>query len=144
MLAVHDREHAEDHHFEPIHYRRDIIKTKHATRKNKKKRRRQLTNLIRTSSSGSIDGSRVDGVERQSVLDENDEVPDVPIPISSFPDDYSLKGSGDDIVAIPMEEMARLRSAEEGMGVGDLRSDDRSPLSPKITVFGTVSKETDV
>lgn len=83
-------------------------------------------------------------MERQSVLDENDEVPDVPIPISSFPDDYSLKGSGDDIVAIPMEEMARLRSAEEGMGVGDFRSDDRSPLSPKITVFGTVSKETDV
>lgn len=49
VLSTTDRE-QEDHHFEPVSVRRDIIQSKHRARKNKKRRRRRLSNLIKASS----------------------------------------------------------------------------------------------
>lgn len=141
VLASHDREHAEDHHFEPVNYRRDIIKAKHATRKNRRRRRRQLHNLMGTGSSASIDGSRADKAETQS-LAETDDVPDVPMPVSEFPEDYEYKEL-DDEVAIPLEELAGRSSSSpqphDSVDGGD--TELGLPLSPHVIVQ---SRQTEV
>ncbi len=134
VLSCDEREDPEDHHFEPVNYRRDIIRTKHATRKNRKKRRNQLHHLMKAASSFSVDGSRatppVDEVDA-------DDVPDVPMPIAEYPDDSSIK-QRDDTVVISMEDLnSRQLSEPEPTG-----SIDRVPLSPKS--FDAGSKETNV
>lgn len=53
MLSITDREH-EDHHFEPVNVRRDIIQSKHRARKNKYRRRRHLSNLMKASSERTV------------------------------------------------------------------------------------------
>ncbi len=49
VLNIKDREY-EDHHFEPVNVSRDIIQSKHRARKNKYRRRRHLSNLMKASS----------------------------------------------------------------------------------------------
>lgn len=131
VLASHDREHAEDHHFEPVNYRRDIIRTKHARRKNRKRRQRQLQQLMHTTSTNSIDSGRT----------EADAVPDVPIPVAEgAEDDISIKEA--DAMFIPMENLEPGRATI----TDELRDDDGydqqdQPLSPKVIIE---SKHTEV
>ncbi len=71
MLAITDREH-EDHHFEPVNVSRDIIQSKHRARKNKYRRRRHLSNLIKSSSERTVSDIGQELVEepRGEVLEE--------------------------------------------------------------------------
>ena len=134
MLASHEREHPEDHHFEPVNYRRDLIRTKNASRRNKRRRRKQLHNLMHATSSASIDSR----AENQSVMDGMDEVPDVPMPVSEFPEDYDEYKEPDDMVpGIPLQELQPRP---------DLRAEleaerDTVPLSPTVIID---SKQTEV
>lgn len=88
-------------------------------------------------------------MENQSVVDETDDVPDVPIPVSEFPDDYSLKEAD---IAIPLEELPSSHvgggrdrddssDAEDEIDGRDFDVDVSLPLSPKVLV---TSKHTDV
>lgn len=69
-------------------------------------------------------------------MDEMDEVPDVPMPVSEFPGDYDEYKEPDDMVpGIPLQEMQPtpdLRAEEQELGV---------PLSPKVILD---SKQTEV
>ena len=53
VLSTTDRE-IEDHHFEPVSVRRDIIRAKHRARRNKVRRRRHLSNLMKASSERTV------------------------------------------------------------------------------------------
>lgn len=53
VLSTTDRE-IEDHHFEPVSVRRDIIHAKHRARRNKVRRRRHLSNLMKASSERTV------------------------------------------------------------------------------------------
>lgn len=88
------------------------------------------------ASSVSIDGSRADRAENQSIVDENDEVPDVPMPVSEFPEEYDEYKEPDDVVTVPMQSLSDRTGSEDG-------DSQRSfvPLSPKIIVE---SKQTEV
>jgi hypothetical protein len=94
-----------------------------------------------TASSVSIDDSRGDKAESQSIMD--DDVPDVPMPVSEFPEEYEEYKEMDEMVpGIPLQHLQPLPDLgaeegviEEGDGVGLV------PLSPKIIID---SKETKV
>lgn len=79
-------------------------------------------------------------MDSQSYVEETDDVPDVPIPINEFPDDYSLKEPDDRVVSIPMEDLTPLTDHAAHMGEED---SDKSqvPLSPRVIV---TSKHTSV
>ena len=141
MLASHDREHAEDHHFEPVNYRRDIIRTKNATRKIKRKKRQKLAALMGGTSSYSISSSRVDRPEL-AALDETDDVPDIPFPVADYPD-YTRDESGRGSVAISMVEQG---GKTGGSYIEDEeKMSDHHPLSPRVVVVSrSRSRNTDV
>lgn len=139
MLASHDREHPEDHHFEPVNYRRDIILTKRATRKNRRKRRTQLQTLMRGVSSNSIDGSRADRHENFSALDETDDVPDIPIPLAEYPEAEDELMINNKNVVIPMVELVGepgpSSTGREGSREEEETAQDSTPQSPNIVIL---------
>lgn len=156
-MASHDRESAEDHHFEPVNYRRDILRAKHANRKVRRRRRNKLQTLMRGPSSYSFDGTKPDQQESSPLppLDETDDVPDIPIPVAEYPEIDSKV----DEISIPMAEMIR-RGREEREGEEpslsqslsprgssmerESRDFDTTPLSPLVLVQSKKSKSTNV
>lgn len=152
MLALHDRESAEDHHFEPISWRRDIIKTKHDRRRARKRRHKKFHQLVRgVGSSEPRNTDPEDQVDGQSMADGADDVPDVPIPVSDNPEMYLYQGGGDEGGEdVPLRDM-RLYDDLDGEGEGeeewkepdvDSKQSDM-PLSPKVVVKSS-QKQTEV
>lgn len=90
---------------------------------------------MRAASSISFDDSRVDKTENQSIVDELDEVPDVPMPVSEFPGDYDEYKEPDDMVpGIPLQPVQPKYSQDRDTEVSEV------PLSPRIVE----SKQTEV
>lgn len=60
VLAMTDRENAEDHHFEPVSARAGLIKAKRNRRKIRRLRRQRFSRLMKAASNFSLDSSRTD------------------------------------------------------------------------------------
>ena len=81
MLATTDRE-IEDHHFEPVNVRRDIIRAKHRQRRNRHRGRKRFSQLMKASSERTISDvgqESTDGDRTTIPLEElEEEVPPIP------------------------------------------------------------------
>lgn len=127
---MHETENADDHHFESVSRRRDIIRTKHNYRKNRRRRHKQLHQLIHRpiSSDDKFDG--------QSIADGADDVPDVPIPVSGemYREVYSTD-------SIPLQDQGGdvgVEELDEEYKESDIDSKEPAPpLSPKVIVKQT-------
>ena len=60
VLAMTEREYAEDHHFEPVSARAGLIKAKHNRRRRRQQRRQRLSRLMKAASNFSLDSSKTD------------------------------------------------------------------------------------
>lgn len=134
VLASHDRESAEDHHFEPVNYRRDIIATKHANRKVHRRRKTRLQTLMRGPSSYSFDSAKIDQPESSMPpLDETDDVPDIPFPVAEAELEIDSKMEE---LSIPMTEIIKGSQVAPSSPVhystepSDREFQDTTPLSP--------------
>ena len=94
---------------------------------------------MRGASSFSISSSRTDRPDNLPVLDETDDVPDIPIPVAEYPgarDEFERES-----VAIPMVELG-------GEGAYEQEEEEKisldTPLSPHIIVKSSSSRNTDV
>lgn len=64
VLAMTERENAEDHHFEPVSARAGLIKAKHNRRKRRRLRRQRISRLMKGASNLSLDSSKTDKTAR--------------------------------------------------------------------------------
>lgn len=99
---------------------------------------------MRGASSFSISSIRTDRPDNLPVLDETDDVPDIPIPVAEYPEPGDEFGR--ESVAIPMVELVgRARSSnseesrEERRGMNEEEEEEQTmldnvPLSPNVIV----------
>ena len=72
VLAMTERDNAEDHHFEPVSTRAGLIKAKHNRRKTRRLRRQRLSRLMKAASNFSLDSTRTDKTAKTEKSSEAD------------------------------------------------------------------------
>ena len=162
VLAMTERENAEDHHFEPVSARAGLIKARHNRRKLRRLRKQRFSKLVKGASNFSLDSTRTDKTARTEKSSEADAdvsdqeiepfgehmsipISDLSYPITAYspPAVFTPHTLAADVGDIPVSETdAPIVYRPEAMESTDIMLDELSASHGQVIL--QTSKETDV